>query len=401
MIQKLRRKFIINNMLIVFILLSVMLSMMFTVTRQQIIRENIQTMESVVEGPMKPFEPDSRAGEVRLPLFRLVLDAEGELLSCEGRSYDLSDDDTLMELIDAVHSRNSNRGVLSKYHLRYLLRSRHDRETIVFADMTGENNTMQKLAISCVLIGLGGLVLFFGVSLLVARWAVRPVEQAWERQKQFVSDASHELKTPLTVILADADLLQSEQLDDDTRSRFITSIREMGEQMRELVEELLVLTRADHTDAVTELKPLDWSRCVSDAVLPFEPVFYEKGLSIGTEISEGIFVRGDITQLRQVIEILLDNAQKYCAPQTETKVSLSRQGHNALLKVESSGDEIPQPELVRIFQRFYRLDKARSNDHSYGLGLAIAKRITENHNGKIWAESEAGCNRFLMQLPAV
>ena len=118
-----------------------------------------------------------------------------------------------------------------------------------------------------------------------------------------------------------------------------------------------------------------------------------------TEIQPGITVRGNESQLRQVTEILLDNAQKYCTPATTTTVRLQQQGHSAQLSVVSSGDPIAEEDLEKIFLRFYRLDKARSMDHSYGLGLAIAKQIVENHGGKIWAESEGGENRFIVQLP--
>ncbi len=249
-------------------------------------------------------------------------------------------------------------------------------------------------------IGAGGLALFLFVSILLARWAVKPVEHAWEQQRQFVADASHELKTPLTVILTDTELLQSGSCTEEDNSRFLGSIRTMSEQMRGLVEELLSLTRADNTDARRAQQPMDWSKCVADAILPFEPVFYENGLALESEIEDGVSVKGSEVQLRQVTEILLDNAKKYCAPNTATRVVLKRQGRHALLTVENLGEEIAKDELEKIFLRFYRLDKARSMNHSYGLGLAIARQIVESHKGKIWAESGGGINRFCVQLPA-
>ena len=401
MIRKLRVKFVCINMLIVLILLSIMLGLVLSSTKQRMAADSIQILRGLAAAPTAPFQPNDRSSETKLPFFRLTLSKEGELLSCEGGSYDLSDEAFLQELIASVRSSGMESGVLGEYHLRYLARETPREQILVFTDISSEIRAVRYLFTSCLLVGLAGLALFLGVSILLARWAVKPVEQAWAQQKQFVADASHELKTPLTVILTDTELLQSGSCAEADRQRFLGSIRTMGEQMRGLVEELLSLTRADNTNAVKEQQPMDWSRCVSDALLPFEPVFYEKGLSLEAELEEGVFVKGNEAQLRQAAEILLDNAQKYSLPGTAARVRLCRQGRSAVLSVENRGEEIPADELEKIFSRFYRLDKARSTNHSYGLGLAIAKQIAENHKGKIWAESEGGRNRFSIQLSAL
>jgi signal transduction histidine kinase len=399
-IRKLRLKFICINMLIVLILLSVMLGLLFVSTRQRIERESIQMMRTMAAGPMLPFRPDDRSGEMKLPFFRLTLDKNGNLVSTEGSSYDLSDEAFLQELLDSVRSSDEESGVLKTYNLRYLRRSTPREEIIVFADVTGELTTVRHLLRLSLAVELAGLALFLGVSILLARWATKPVEEAWQRQKQFVSDASHELKTPLTVILTDTELLQSEDCSEEDTKQFVSSIHTMGEQMRGLVEEMLALTRADNAAPERVRENVDWSSCVEEAVLPFEPLFFEQGLSMETDIQPGVTVKGSEMQLRQVTEILLDNAQKYSSPATTTTVRLHQQGHTARLVVTSCGEAIPKEELEKIFLRFYRLDKARSMNHSYGLGLAIARQIVENHGGKIWAESENGENRFIVQLPA-
>ena len=399
MIKNLRLKFVCINMLIVLILLSTMLGLLFFSTQQRMERDSIQMMRSMAAGPMMPFRPDDRSGEMKLPFFRLTLDKEGKLVYAEGNFYDLSDDEFLQELIDSARAGEKESGVLKAYNLRYLRRSTDREEIIVFADITGETATVRHLLTRTMAVELAGLGLFLVVSILLARWATKPVEEAWQRQKQFVSDASHELKTPLTVILTDTELLESETCTEEDRKRFASSIHTMGEQMRGLVEELLSLTRADQAEPLRNQETVDWSSCVEDAVLPFEPIFFEQGLTVEIEIQPGVTVRGNEAQLRQVTEILLDNAQKYCTPSTTTKVTLQQQGHTVRLSVVNEGEAIPKEELEKIFLRFYRLDKARSMNHSYGLGLAIAKQIVENHGGKIWAESEEGENRFIVQLP--
>ena len=401
MIRKLRLKFIGVNMLIVLVLLSLLLGLILQTTRTRMEADSLRMMRGIAAAPMRPLRPDGRNEEVNLPFFKLTLSPEGELLTCEGGYFDLSDEAVLDRLIAAVRSSGEETGFLEEYRLRYLVRETAEEEILVFSDITSELHAYSHLRTVCLLIGLAGLALFLAVSMLLARWAVRPVERAWEQQKQFVGDASHELKTPLTVILTDTELLQSEACSETDRAHFLSSIRVMSEQMRGLVEELLSLTRADNPDTARIRQTMDLSSCVSAALLPFEPVFYEKGLSLSAEIEDGIQVKGNETQLRQVTEILLDNAQKYCSPGTETLLRLRRQGNTAILSVDSHGTELSRQERKDIFRRFYRLDRVRSMNHSYGLGLAIAKQITESHGGKIWAESNGGINRFCVQLRAV
>ena len=399
MIRKLRFKFVCINMLIVLILLSIMLGLVMFSTKMRIEADSIQMMRSIAAAPRMPSRPNEQNDDMNLPFFTLKLSEDGELLSYEGSFYDLSDEEALMALAAAVQAEEKETGILSAYHLRYLKMNNREGQIIVFSDISSETRIISHLLTNCLLFGLAGLVLFLIVSILLAYWAVHPVEKAWEQQRQFVSDASHELKTPLTVILTDTELLQSGSCSERDRSRFLVSIQTMAEQMKGLVEELLSLTRADHTDIKKAQHPMDLSECVSDAVLPFEPVFFENGLTLEENIEKSVRVNGNEDQLRQVVGILLDNAQKYSAPATKTTISLTRQGKNVLLKVSSHGEEISRENLQKIFRRFYRLDKVRSMNHSYGLGLAIAKQIAENHKGKIWAESKDGVNTFCVQLP--
>ena len=398
MIKKLRLKFILTIMVIVLVLRGLMLGMVLVSTRAQMERDNIQMMREIALRPRVPALP-ADSSDMNLPFFRITVNKEGEILSCAGGYYDLSDEELLYRLIEAADSGERETGIIDSYHLRYLRHERQAENIYVFSDITSEMRALKGLITSCVLIGLAGLGLFLVVSILMSGWAVRPVAQAWEQQKQFIADASHELKTPLTVILTNAELLQSEEYGKEERSRFASSIRTMGQQMRGLVEEMLMLTRADDTTQTSSFQKIDWSNAVNESVMLFEPVFFEKGLTLKPEIENSIFVRGDGTKLRQVVEILLDNAQKYCRDKAVTTIRLSRKGRFAILEVCDEGEEISVEELKKIFRRFYRVDKARSMNHSYGLGLAIAERIVTAHKGKIWAESRNGVNTFYVQLP--
>ena len=260
--------------------------------------------------------------------------------------------------------------------------------------------TMRSLTDTCILIGVLGFAVFLGLSFLLARWAVKPVETAWNQQRQFVADASHELKTPLTVILTNAELLQEPEYDEQARSRFVDSIMTMSRQMRGLVESLLELARVDNGGQNMVFSRLNFSELVSDALLPFEPVYFEKGLTLESNVEENLFVKGSQQHLKQVADILLDNASKYASADSTVRVILRRQGSHCLLSVASAGDAISREDLKNIFKRFYRMDKARSMNHSYGLGLSIADSIVGKHGGKIWAESADGVNTFFVQLSA-
>ena len=220
-----------------------------------------------------------------------------------------------------------------------------------------------------------------------------------ERQKLFVGAVTHELKTPLTVILTNAELLQEPEYDEQARSRFVDSIMTMSHQMRGLVESLLELARVDNGGQNMVFSRLNFSELVSDALLPFEPVYFEKGLTLESNVEENLFVRGSQQHLKQVADILLDNAAKYASADSTVRVILRRQGSHCLLSVASAGDAISKEDLKNIFKRFYRMDKARSMNHSYGLGLSIADSIVSKHGGKIWAESADGVNAFFVQLP--
>ena len=271
---------------------------------------------------------------------------------------------------------------------------------VVFADTSAETTTLHSLIRTLAIASAAALAVFFVMSLLLARWLVRPVARAWDQQRQFVADASHELKTPLTVILTNAELLQAPGYDAPARSRFAGSILTMSQQMRGLVESLLELARVDAGRAQDAQTELDLSALVNEALLPFEPVLFEAGHTLTARVEDCIRVRGNAAQLRQVVEILLDNARKYAQPGGWVLLTLARQGgRHCVLSVADPGAPLTPQECRDIFKRFYRVDHVRAMNHSYGLGLAIAARIAEAHHGRIWAESSGGINTFYFTIP--
>ena len=402
MIRKLRIKFICINMAIVTAMLLVIFGMVLRFTSDSLEQQSLDMLQTVAEERKPILSWDRpRENQPALPYFSVSVNLWGEVTATAGGFYDLSDTETVEEVLRLALVSQAETGYLKAYRLRFQRVNRPFGQTVVFVDVSSQLDTLESLAKSCLAIGFLSLAVFFGLSVLLARWAIRPVETAWNQQRQFVADASHELKTPLTVILTNAELLQSPDYDETQKTKFISSILTMSTQMRGLVESLLELARVDNGTTKMAFSPLDYSSLIQDALLPFEPVYFEKGLDLESEIAPGILVQGSQAHLRQVVEILLDNAAKYSDTGGIVRVQLQRKGHQCLLSVANPGPAISREDLKNIFKRFYRADKARAMNHSYGLGLSIAQTITQQHGGKIWAECNQGVNTFFVQLNTV
>lgn len=401
MIKRLRIKFVTINMTIVTLILCAIFAMVFHFTRRNLERENVRMMQTIALDPMRLGRPGELNPEIRLPYFVLQLGNNGEVMAVVGGYYDLSDREFLQKLIDKSCATETQIGVLEEYQLRFYRLDTPVSQNIVFSDMSTEIAMMKHLMRNCLLIGVISFLAFLTISILLARWAVRPVEQAWVQQRQFVADASHELKTPLTVILTNAELLK-EEYDEQTKDRLSDHILTMSQQMKNLVESLLQLARVDSGIPKAVFSGVDLSELVSVAVLPFEPIFFEQELELDCEVQAGIRVKGSSAHLTQAVEILLDNARKYAFPGTRVCVALKRIGrHQCVLSVANQGSPLSAEELQNIFKRFYRADETRGRNGSFGLGLSIAEKIVHEHRGRIWAESEGGINTFFIRLPEI
>ncbi len=399
MTRKLRYKFIIIIMGIVTIMLCIIMSMIYFFTKRNLETGSIAMMQNISDNPFLLRLPNELHDDIRFPYFTLQLDMRGNLIATGGGYYDLSDESFLKNLIDAAFSADAPVGIIEDYNLRFFRKDTAVNQILVYADISSELAALNNLLRNCIFIGIACFLAFLLISFLLAKWVVQPVDRAWQQQRQFIADASHELKTPLTVIMTNAELLQNADYDETSQSTFSSSILVMSRQMRDLVEQMLELARTDHVQTHTVFSSLDFSRLVSDAVLPFEPVFFERGLTLRTEIAGNILVNGSPSELRQVLDILLDNAQKYSRENGTTWVTLQRRGKNhCLLAVADEGETIPPQDLKNLFKRFYRADQARSRNGSFGLGLSIAESIIKRHKGKIWAESKNGINTFLVEL---
>ena len=400
MIKRLQTKFICVIMAIVMVLLGAILGVVIHFTAKNMEMQSISMMRTIATAPFQQGIPGKPMNEeVRLPFFTVQIGNRGELLAANGGYFDLTDREYLQEIVNHALLSDQESGKLEEHNLRYLKSASPMGLTIVFSDTTTESTTIKHLLYSCLAIFFAAMVVFFGISILLSHWVIRPVATAWDQQRQFVSDASHELKTPLAVIMANAELMQDEEASEEDRKTYSGNILGMTYQMRSLVENMLEMARVDNGTVKMDFAAVDFSQFVSDAVLSFQLLYEEKGMGLRCAAADGIQIQGSEQHLYQVMDVLMDNALKYSTPGGMVRVDLTSNTRTCTLSVASPGEPISGEDLKKIFKRFYRADKARAMDGSYGLGLSIAESIVEAHKGRIWAESANGYNTFFVQFP--
>ena len=403
MLKKLRLKFVLITMGIVTAMLVVIFVTVYHFTRLNLETSSISMMQAIASDPFRE-NPPGGGGEngpmQNLPYIALRISPDGAISASGGSFYDLTDEAFLKRLLEAADRTPSRTGLLPDLKLRFLKHNAQAFRIYVFADTSAEQETLKNLRVTFLVIGTLGLLVFFGISILLARWAVKPVEQAFAREKQFVADASHELRTPLTVITTNAELLREDVADRPEDTKYADNVLRSANRMRTLTEELLTLARSDMGVSAGRKENVDLSDLVQEVVLNYEPVFFEKGLLLAQEIEEKILITGNPEELRRLAAILLDNAQKYGRNGGTTTVTLKRTGRfRCMLTVADEGEEIPEEILSQLFTRFFRADEARSGEEGFGLGLSIAEEIVSHHNGRIRAESADGVNRFTAEFP--
>ena len=292
-----------------------------------------------------------------------------------------------------VLAKNKQEGNISKQELRYRTSTEDSVLKIAFADTSEARDAVKKTIFISGFLTVCGLVIVFFISLLLSGLAIRPVKRSWKQQHQFVADASHELKTPLTVILANNNIIMSHKDDTvESQEKWLNSTKEEAEHMSKLVGDLLFLAKSDGEQSPVVFSEVDLSDICENVSLQFDPVAFEKGLNLTCDVQPGITMQGDGTQLNQLVRIFLDNACKYTPEGGDITLRLAKNGPQTIMSVTNTGDPIPKESLEHLFERFYRVDEARtrtSSEGGYGLGLAIAKTITERHGGTVSVESSA------------
>ena len=401
MIKKLRIKFVAICMALVTAVLATVLLSICVATRRNISSLSDQTLrrallEETVGGFTKPQFPLGEEDRVLLPYFTVSLFGSTAYVTA-GTYDDLENTEVLQDILNQCLAQNAQEGVISQYHLRYRLQDNGFYTRIAFVDMSMEMAVVARMMGSYLAIAGAALLLLLGVSILLSFWVTRPVDRAWRQQRQFLSDASHELKTPLTVILANAELLEEVPMEDGP-ARWVDNIHASAGRMRTLVEQMLTLARADNAAPTVPMGEVDLSELAADTALAFEAVAFEAGKELQYDIAPEIRVLGDGEKLRRLISVLLDNAVKYGAEGRPIRMTLTRTERQARVQVENDGPPIPPEQLSRLFERFYRADASRGEKSGFGLGLSIAAAIASEHKGTLKAESDTAGTRFIYTM---
>jgi len=408
MFRKSRKKIVASIMGTLILLLAVTLAAIVLSEYYENRKQSAEMLERYValysldnppnEEPGMPRDPDRQGPPEESSVFRLstfysaAISEQGEILSVDAGQNGLYSESEFIEIAKDILTAGGSSG--KRGNLLYRVEVRDGYTLVAFMDNTVVSEGLLSLTRHTLIAGGIALIVLFFVAVFLSRRIIKPLEENDQRQKQFVSDAGHELKTPVSVISTNAELL-FRQLG---ANEWLDNIRYENERMGDLVTQLLDLSRAEN--AHVQMEELDLSRLITGEALPFESVAFENGLSIRSEIDDGITLQGNRTQLSQLVSILLDNAIRHADGGNEIGLSLHRQGRHAVLAVENSGKEIPQEQQARVFERFYRLDEARGSEgNHYGLGLAIAKAISEAHGGSIAVTCREGKVIFAVSLP--
>ena len=353
--------------------------------------------EQPVDGEKPPEPPDEKRPMKNESMFRLstfysvAYSKSGEVLSVDNGNNELRNESSLLELAASVLEKGKTEGSIGD--LFFLVDEREDFTLVAMIDGTITNNSRQMLIREMLIIGAVATLILFIISIFTAKRIVRPLEENDKKQKRFVSDASHELKTPIAVISANSELLRRQTGENE----WLSNIDYENEKMGELVRQLLILSKSENEAVLKE--DVDFSNLVVGELLPFESLVFEKGKTIESEIESNLFVEGDPNRLRQLVSILLDNALSH-GNGNRISLELKREKHSAVLRVSNDADMMSEDTLTHLFDRCYRIGEAREDSGAhYGLGLSIAKAVTEAHGGEIKAEHIDGKAVFTVSLP--
>ena len=410
MIRDLRKKFILVAMLSTMLVLTAIMGVVnFSNYREMLDRADEMTalleqndgkfpeepsrheQDDTETPPAKPEndEKDKSRFSVETPFetryFTVTVDENGEVTDCDLDRIAAVDEETAEEYTQTAQQKNKTTGFQGIY--RYRVTETEDGAKYVFLDCRREISNFRTVLVTTISVSLLGLAAVFVLVVIFSRMVFRPVEESIQKQKRFITDASHELKTPLTIIDANTEVMEMESGE----SQWTKSTRKQIQRLSGLVQQLVTLSRLDEEKGLEEKCEFNLSEAVSECVQPYESLAQTREKNLTLNIEEDITYTGDERSIRQLAGILMDNAVKYSSENGNITLTLKKKGKKIFLEVYNDADDLPQGKMDVLFERFYRLDSSRnSGTGGSGIGLSVAKAIVQAHKGKITAENKNG-----------
>lgn len=413
MIQQLRKKFVLVTMgllCFVFVLALVTLNVLVTRLEENRCLEEMDSLSDIdrafrfVLSPQQnggvpsetppPFpeddfrdDPERKKESRRIAqltmreIYMVWLDKSGAV-TLSSPLFDFGmEEETFSTMVQSAMASKRDSGRIGGF--LFLKQSRNYGTLLTLRSFSQEAASLRQLLVNSVTIGLLGLGILFLITLWLSRYVTEPAQKAFTKQKQFIADASHELKTPLSAIAVNGDVLEREIGEN----RWLTNIRQETGRMEALVISLLTLARLDAAPKDAVKRPFSLSEAVTEIALSFDSLAFEKKLTFDFEVQEGLNFLGDPDQMKRLVSILLDNAFTYSPAGERVVLRLKKEDGSLLLTVFNTGTRINPKDLPHLFERFYRADGARSGGRNFGLGLAIANSVAEGHKGSLQAKN--------------
>lgn len=398
MFKKLRFKLLLINMSLLTTVFIAIFGTIFVISSINMNREISTTLYSLIYNAPK-VNPSTT-------FIALEIDQNGNIIK-QTQSFNTEVDKTILKNVaHAVLNNKVNSGIVtisdSSYSYLKSINLNTKITRIVFVDRSNYQNFLYQLLKSFLLVGLLSLVILFIISVYLTNKTIQPIKQAFDKQKQFIADASHELKTPLTIIKTNTSLILSNP-DDSVKyqAKWINYINSQIDRMSKLIDEMLSLAKLDAQESNIILLPVNISKIIESMILMFDAIIYENNLNLESDIKKDVFVHGDKENLKRLFSILMDNAIKHTNKNGTLSIKLFVDRNKVKIIVKNTGQGIAKENLEKIFDRYYRADNSRDRKTGgYGLGLAIAKSIVLKHKGKIYAQSTVNKNTsFIIELP--
>ena len=396
MIRKLKFKFVAINMFLVAIVFFMTFYLIYTFHSSNLEAQSLRELDNVVNMSVADFadlsnDQSTDARKIQFtPLFIVDVDPQTKNIFSIIKSNVSIDDESLNYAVNSAMNSNKNSGVINDLSLRFIKKTQNDSVKFAFMDISREISSKASLLLVFAFTGLLAFAAILVISLVLSSMALKPVAEAWTSQKQFIADASHELKTPLAVLIANMDILENNENETvKSQQKWIKGSKSVAFQMKNLIEEMLFLAKSDAGKIETSVERVNVSDTLISKILSMEAIAYEKKVTMDYEnVQDELYAKLDEKQLAQLFAILIDNACKYSKENTVIKFALKKEQEKIKFAINNYGEVMSKGDIKNIFERFYRIEKSRNKEQGgYGLGLAIALKIADANKIRIWVQS--------------